>query len=246
MIQSLIPTLLLTGRLEVLVDALDGLIETADDQVLTNVNKTLARPENLSLLIKGICSDASMLDKTLSGSYYHGNGFHKIVLLSGRAFKLRLHHFGSSAKIPMENIHDHRWCFASTILYGDLKMDLFCPSDQGPNSEKTYHFIYQSDKSGGNYKTDFVNVAHLRKSESRLYRPGDSYLMKTHELHRIQNMSGQESVTLILTGKPVSSKCNLYSRRMILEEEKNTVPYRMERMIDMLQALCEKVFPQKN
>jgi hypothetical protein len=247
MIRSLVPTYILNGRFRELEQGLDGLIERGDDETLEIINRTLARPENLSLLIEGICGSKDMLDRTVASSYYHENGFHKIVLLSGRMFKLRLHHFGVTAKIPMENIHDHRWCFASTILSGELNMDLFTVSEKGSRTEKAYHFIYESDKSGGSYRTDFVSVAHLRKSESRTYVTGDTYLMRTHELHRIRNKPGRESVTLILTGKPVGSRCNLYSRReKILEEEKQTVAYDRNVLVRMLGSLSEKVYPKRN
>jgi len=242
----LIPTFILNTRFDKLVDVLDEIIALRDDESMVTANKVLSKPEFLSLLIKGISNSPSMLSRTLAGSYYHENGFHKIVLLSGKFFKLRLHHFGVSAKIPMENIHDHRWAFASTILKGDLKMDLFMPTQKGSRTEKAYHFIYEADKSSGNYNTEFISVAHLKKSESRTYRAGDTYLMNTHELHRIRNTSGQESITLMLTGKPLSSKCNLFARRMILEDEKKTISYGEEKMIDMLEAISEKIYPQKN
>lgn len=223
---------------EKLIQTMDEIIECGDDTSMIAVNQVLAKPENLSLLLSGIINDPVMLSKTVAASYYHENGFHKIVLLSGKQFKLRLHHFGVAAKIPMENIHDHRWNFASTIIKGELKMDLFKIAQKGNNTEKTYHFIYESEKSNGTYKTDFVAEAHLRKSETRSYKPGETYLMETHELHRIKNATGQESITLILTGKPISSKCNLFSKRTILEEEKITKLYSESKMVEMLEGIC--------
>ena len=62
--------------------------------------------------------------------------------------------------------------------------------------------------------------------------------MATHELHRIKNATGQESITLILTGKPISSKCNLFSKRTILEEEKITKLYSESKMVEMLEGIC--------
>ena len=245
LIQSQISNLISTGNFDKLIEVIDAIIDLNDDKLMIAANKALANAENLSSLIIGICKDSDKLNKTIAGSYYHENGFHKIVLLSGKQFKLRLHHFGVSAKIPMENIHDHRWNFTSTIINGNLKMDLFRPTEKTTDAEKVYHFIYESEKSNGNYSTEYVSEAHLIKSESRIYRPGDTYLMKTHELHRIRNSSGEESMTLILTGKPISSKCNLFSRRPILEEEKMTVAYEREKMIEMLENVCEKICPNK-
>ena len=233
------------GRFEKLIETMDEIIECGDNTSMITANQALAKPENLYLLLSRIINDPVMLSKTVAASYYHENGFHKIVLLAGKKFKLRLHHFGVAAKIPMENIHDHRWNFASTIIKGELKMDLFTIAPKGDNTEKTYHFIYESEKSKGTYTTDFVSVAHLRKSETRSYRPGETYLMETRELHRIKNSTGQESITLILTGKPISSKCNLFSKRTILEDEKVTKTYSEVKMIEMLERICETINPSK-
>jgi hypothetical protein len=179
-------------------------------------------------------------------SYYHENGFHKIVLLSGKYFKLRLHHFGVSSKIPMENIHDHRWAFASTILSGTLEMDMFEQCQDVIDENKLIHYVYNSDKSTGSYSTDKIGMVSLNKIETRFYEAGETYLMLPDELHRIKNQEGQESLTLILTGKPENSTCNLYALREINEEEKNTVKYKKAELIKMLDEITEKIYPQKN
>jgi hypothetical protein len=245
-LRSVIESDILNGRFNELIESLDECLEKGNDETLVSANIILARPEILAALIKMICSKPDRLAKTVEASYYHENGFHKIVLLEGRTFKLRLHHFGASARIPMENIHDHRWSFASTILSGELKMDLFTIGSKETQTEEVYHFKYDSEKKTGKYQTYFVAQTHLKKTESRIYQPGATYLMLPHELHRIRNTPNQESVTIILTGKPVNQKCNLYSKRMILEVEKKTMQYEKEVLTQMLNSLAEVIYPQNN
>ena len=231
---------------EHLSDILDKALENASLSQLISINQALAEPTTLSFLIKQLLHNPVIFKRMVRKSYYHENGFHKIVLLSGKNFKLRLHHFGAAARIPMENIHDHRWPFASAILSGELKMDIFRVSPMPANAEELYHFVYSSDKSTGSYSTELKGKAFLERTESRVYTPGESYLMRTEELHRIRNTQGEESITLILTGKPVSNQCNLYSKRPILEEEKKTVAYDPDDMAWMLGNLLEKIHPQLN
>ncbi len=245
-LQSEINEIILNGQLGELATMLDDIIDLSSGEILTSINKMLAIPANLSMLTRTILNNPAILNKVVEESYYHENGFHKIVLLSGRNFKLRLHHFGVAAKIPMENIHDHRWPFASTILSGELKMDIFRVSEQRKNTEALYHFIYGSDKSNGSYTTDLVGKVYLEKAETRIYKPGESYLMLPDELHRIKNSEGQESVTLILTGKPVGGQCNLYAKRHILDKERKTITYQQEDLSNMLSSLIEKIYPQQN
>lgn len=75
---------------------------------------------------------------------------------------------------------------------------------------------------------------------------GQVYSMSPDELHRIKNAYGEESITLILTGKPISKECNLYAKRPILEEEKNSTPYEEKRLRRMLAQINEMVCPKLN
>lgn len=225
---------------------IDKMIGEGKTDVLVMINKILSRPEILNRLISVVMKNDSLWKKALKNSYRHENGFHKIVLLSGKNFKLRIHHFGATAKIPMENIHDHRWPFASTILSGELKMDIFQRTDKETSTEELHHFIYKSDKTNGNYHTDYLGLSYLEKIQERVYYPGDSYLMRTDELHRIKNQDGDESITLILTGKPISKDCNLFARKPMKEEEKQLIHYSENELRKMLDEIKEKIYPQKN
>jgi len=245
-VRSIIVTKLLKGNLNNILQVMDEIIEENDSSVLRELNSILSRPEYLSMLIQLVRNNPEFLEKMQRESYYHENGFHKIVLLEGKNFKLRIHQFGSSAKIPMENIHDHRWPFASSILYGQLKMDLFELAEDYLNAEKLYHFIYNSNKQGGSYSTSLKGVTYLKKIQTRNYSCGDNYLMLPQELHRIKNQPGDESITLILTGKPQGVLCNLYAKRKILEQEKIQKQYSQELLWKMLDQIIEFIYPQKN
>lgn len=245
-LQSLIAGIVLNGQTSELSDLLDSIIAHEDEEILKKINQTLSTAFILTLLIQEVLRTPALFDKVVKDSYYHENGFHKIVLLTGRNFKLRIHQFGASSKIPMENIHDHRWPFASTILSGHLEMDIFSESVVTNESEDLYHFIYNSEKKEGAYQTVQVGLKRLFKSESRTYHPGESYMMRTDELHRVKNSYGDDSVTVILTGKSKGPTCNLYAKRPILEEEKQTVAYHPDLIREMLQRIIESVFPQKN
>ena len=102
--KSIIRNFILNRNLNKLVETIDELLENNSSGILTLVNQALSKPDTLSLLIKEIINDSVLFTRMVEQSYYHENGFHKIVLLSGKHFKLRLHHFGVSSKIPMENI----------------------------------------------------------------------------------------------------------------------------------------------
>lgn len=217
-----------------------------DNHLLAAAHAEITSPFRLRLLIETILRNENWFNKVLEESYYHENGFHKIVLLEGTLFKFRLHHFGSSAKIPMENIHDHRWPFASGVLYGRLHMSMFTTTGDEKISEKLLHYRYDSNKNNGSYGTDLIGSAYLKICEERIYHPGDNYFMDTHELHRITNSLGDESITAILTGKPIRRKCNLFAKRPITSSEKKPKKYSKEALSAMLRILAEKIYPMNN
>ncbi len=235
---------LLAGELKKLFITIDILIQEGGNEMLLSINRFLSIPFNLSVMIHYILKDETLLNHVQKESYYHENGFHKIVLGAGKSFKLRLHHFGSSAKIPMENIHDHRWAFASTILKGSLTMDLFTTTqDEG---EKVLHYRYDSNKQDGAYTIEPLGYTRLKVIERKEYISGKQYLMSTTDLHRIINKPGEESMTLILTGKPISSFCNLYAKRTIKDEEKSPITYNRTTLLKMLSQLSENIYPTSN
>ena len=243
-VQKVITESILRKSINTLKDILDSLLESNNDAVLLQINKVLSSPANLSLIIRKILGDSAAFRKVGKESYYHENGFHKIVILSGKNFKLRLHHFGAQAKIPMENIHDHRWAFASSILTGSLKMDLFKADDN--EGEQLIHYQYNSIKTNGKYSTDVIGSAKLKVIETKEFIAGQQYLMTCEDLHRILNKAGEESMTLILTGKPENVTCNLYARKAIEDNEKSTIPYEKKQLKRMLVQISEKIFPILN
>lgn len=241
--------LLVRGDLAGLQLLMDESILLYNEQVLPAINQVLSRPANVSLLIQSILNKPIAFEAVRKGSYCHENGFHKIVLLQGKYFKLRLHHFGATGKVAMENIHDHRWPFASSILKGDLHMDLFelCdPGEAAEHEELLLHHVYHSDKSSGAYQANLQGVANLKRVQRVCFPEGFTYLLLPDALHRIVNEQNQESITLILTGKPVSNTCNLYARRTITQDEKQTPAYPAQSLRQQLQRISEIIYPKNN
>lgn len=236
--------LIIVGDTGKFIRYLDSLVKDFNEEVLVLINALLAKPGILSMLIRQIISDRNLLTRVLTESYYHENGFHKIVLTAGEHFKLRLHHFGSSTKMPMENIHDHRWPFASNILLGSLKMDIFQPHDS--EGEELIHYRYDSQKSNGAYGIAPLGYKKLKLVRSVEYKAGEQYLMPITHLHRIINKPGEESITLVLTGKPSSPVCNLYARRSITQVEQQPLKYEEKVLVKMLESCIEKIYPTLN
>lgn len=199
--------------------------------------------ENLGHIVEHVCQNHILFDKCLGNSYRHANGFDKIVLLSGSNFKLRLHRFVPDDKQvpPAEHVHNHRWPFASHILQGKLNMDLFEETEN--TSACLFHkYIYNSDKIDGGFSAEYMGINNVScVARDVQYESGTTYSMEPEELHRIrQDVALAPTTTLMLTGKPISTTCKLFSNTRLTFEETRTQPYSREELLEILNYWISK------
>lgn len=217
----------LDAGLPTLTKVIDLFAKSRLPHSLLLVSRFLSSDEVLLKLIEKILNDKTCFARMVAESYYHQNGFDKIVLLSGEGFKVRLHHFhAQSQNAPMENIHDHRWPFASTILNGRFDMLMFEETECAGELRKLY--TYYSDKSTGQYRTDLVGERKLKCIGKYTMEEGVSYIMLPHELHSIVHLPQSEAITLIVTGNNERETCKLYAKGEIEDEQRFMVPYDSE------------------
>lgn len=65
------------------------------------------------------------ISEVSSRSLIHANGFQKIVLGRTPEGQLRLHYWPAGRPTRLENPHNHRWDFASVILFGSYDAVLY-------------------------------------------------------------------------------------------------------------------------
>ncbi|MBA2696048.1 MAG: hypothetical protein H0U62_09490 [Actinobacteria bacterium] len=86
--------------------------------------------DSLGVLVEnqgGLCSwlrslldDPARVREIAARSYWHTNGFAKLVLHTASAFRIRLHVWpAGDGRRGETNPHSHRWDFASAVLAGD-------------------------------------------------------------------------------------------------------------------------------
>ncbi|NHB89167.1 hypothetical protein [Photorhabdus tasmaniensis] len=129
-------------------------------------------------------------------SYLQGNGFYKIVLLEQPEYSIRLHIWlnGISAQ---ENLHSHRWPFASVVTDGHLKSEIWIDSAL-PNTPEYQEFFYIGKHSS-------LREAGTARVELKCYlehQAGDSYVLMPDVLHRVVvNPLSEMTATVICRAK---------------------------------------------
>ena len=140
-------------------------------------------------------------------SYWHPNGFAKLVLQTGRGYKVRLHVWPAGfGRIGETNPHGHRWNFASTILCGDGLYDThYTESDSGMAYER-----YQY--AGGNIAGALSHEAtvHLAVSDERTIHTGLRYDLDTTVIHTVRPLGNALIATFVVQGAPLHESALVY------------------------------------
>jgi hypothetical protein len=214
-----------SGNYKKLCSQIDSLFKsgyvTNQAHVLGNIIACLSEKANRIKLASMLLSCDDAIFKIQSSSYIHHSGFRKIVLLETKLFKLRLHVFEQIGNvIAQENIHDHRWPFASVCLQGDLVSRIFERFEF--EKSRFYHYVYSPVGADNSYTVQGLGIESLRESSLLKIRKGMGYYLPVNMTHRVVNHSGERVITLVITGPPVKDTCNLYAEKEF-EEEKNEV-----------------------
>lgn len=181
---------------------------------------------SITTLLSSIIQSPKLLAEIAARSYWHGNGFLKVVLLD-QGYKLRLHIWFAGTACE-ENIHSHRWGFASHVLTGSLKSELWTdaanddlismpfsqtstPAHASASMLQAEEYIYTAKHQNGSTsilaRKQFVGTTCLQKLQNVTQTAGASYVMTPDQLHRI-NHPGQELVATIICTAPTQVLTN--------------------------------------
>jgi hypothetical protein len=189
-----------TGRIARLVGAIRGEVGLpAARMTLERFGGSSLRPALLEML-----DDATALTRVAARSYRHANGFVKVVLHESEALKLRLHIAEGTAE---ENVHDHRWDFASTVLSGRLEHDIF--TDVPANCGEHFH-EWQYLRTESSAESRYLGDAWVSQSLWQTVAAGQSYALRGVHLHRIRWAEPGTS-TLVATFRSVRASTRLLS-----------------------------------
>lgn len=178
------------------------------DAALAGLLARTATRDWQSSLCQTLLSDDAFAAQVAARSYQHGNGFLKVVL-ADREFKLRLHLWLPGTPCE-ENIHDHRWSIASTILAGELHSEIWADAANDADYDLDgEEFLYRAARA-----CQPAGAVPLKRSPLRLtgrthHQPGDSYALPTSTLHRICNHGDRLVATLMCSSPAVAGHTRL-------------------------------------
>jgi hypothetical protein len=181
--------------------------------------------------LSAIRENIAWLEAVAGQSYRHANGFSKLVLADSECGRLRLHIWepGSAAE---ENIHEHRWHFASAVLAGSIESEVWV--DALDRRAATFEeFIYEvREGKATRWAVGRTRAMCTRKASKHA---GDGYFMLPGVMHRITRTNGV-TATLVCTTMPSRSWNRMLSREGV-EPNVDKRPLQateVKRLIDLL------------
>ncbi|OXM49460.1 hypothetical protein [Amycolatopsis alba] len=143
-------------------------------------------------------------------SYWHPNGFAKMVLHASADFRIRLHVWPEAAEPSRgeSNPHSHRWEFASTVIAGEgMHMVEYGETAAGGDLHTRYWYgVDPADPAA--LRRD--GQARLKKLRAPHVRYGQVYSCDTEVVHTVRPIDASLTATLVLQGPHRSAKTVVY------------------------------------
>jgi hypothetical protein len=174
----------------------ERLSSSSEDELAAalGIVQVLADPGHLSGVLKSLVSDEYLLAAAAKRSYTHDNGFDKIVIAaSPGGWLLRLNVWWPGREPHTENIHNHRWDFASAIVAGSCRAEYFHCAEDG---EEQHAYIYR--RRAGSYTHEYIGTRRAEMVLSSAMAGGTHYIMTHRLMHRVSTSRGQLAATVML------------------------------------------------
>jgi hypothetical protein len=184
--------------IELLATSVDAYV-AGERRALSDAMDVFRDPRVVERLLRSVLADEAWLSETLARSYWHPNGFLKMVLAAGESFQLRMHVWQPVAggQRWCENVHSHRWDFCSVIFMGGYRYQEFVPLAEG----EPYHaYTYDGHSGVDTYGLAAAGVDNLCCTLDAELAAGTHYTLTADALHRVVADQRHLAASLVLQG----------------------------------------------
>lgn len=163
--------------------------------------------EGLPARLDGICRSRSQREAIAERSYWHPNGFVKLVIEDDPgAGQLRFHVW--PREVDDDDVHAHAWWYESVVLEGELQEVVYCEAPLGEGMAMWRHSYGQT----GHRRFAFVDperVGLVRQGAPIVRRAGDRHGGPPDHVHRF-GAAAAPAVTLLRVGRILRRSSPVY------------------------------------
>lgn len=162
--------------------------------------------------LRSLAGSPGLLDEVVDSSYWHANGFAKLVLYNTPDFRVRLHVWLAGENRRGEpDPHSHRWDFASTVLTGaglDIAESRELAERRSAADVACTRYVYDGFEMVEDL--DELKGVYLHETRRFAVRPGNRYTTETTTIHTVAPKGNDLVATLLVQGPHVSSATAVY------------------------------------
>jgi hypothetical protein len=125
-----------------------------------------------------------------------------------------------------EDIHNHRWPFASIVLCGAVRVEQFEEVDfNDPGGIRCERLAYDAAATGPVGRLRHEGKCALRSKRATVYTAGKVYFCDTSTLHAVTKLADTTTATLVVTGAAVDTSALVYQRdgRDLLQDSNDRI-----------------------
>lgn len=169
---------------------------------------------NLRNLLSVALKSPQLLKQIAARSYWHPNGFLKLILArSSTGSTLRIHIWRQQKQQSPPagldtDIHSHRWPFVSFVIAGALDIHEFTETDKAGDEYSKY---ICAPNEAGQYKLKQLGLARLSRCKNQTVGVGKYYSIDTNILHQVFNRS-DETITIVIQGLPARDESLVFRK----------------------------------
>ncbi|MGQ0777082.1 MAG: hypothetical protein ACT4NY_22150 [Pseudonocardiales bacterium] len=193
--RDLEPNRVLPPALARLRDRISAEIGAADR--LKEIGAEFSESTRFAEVLREVLADQDFLAcEVTPRSYRHALGFDKFVLVSQQPlFQVRLHVWSPDHRYGVEHVHNHRFSFVSTVLTGELDVEIHRLDTSRRDMVRFDEF---SDPGSLAWRLHEVGPVGTKLELAMTLSTGSSYYLDSDVLHRVAAAPGKLISTLFI------------------------------------------------
>ena len=167
-------------------------------------------------VLDNLLSSQRELNEVASRSYYHNNGFLKILLIEKRPkYSIRFHIWPEQS-FQAGDVHNHPWDMSGLVLNGSYEWPIYTLGQALEDYEcfGLYECRYLEDYSGNSFHN--IDKVILNQVDKLSFHRGDIFQFSQAQYHSVRKDNFQPAESIVITGNSVGFSAHVVTNRKIM------------------------------
>ncbi|MFT5708328.1 MAG: hypothetical protein ACI9ES_002630 [Oceanospirillaceae bacterium] len=164
-------------------------------------------------VIENLLGNERELNEVASRSYYHNNGFLKVVLIDKRPKYSVRFHIWPEEPFQAPDAHNHPWNMTGLVLNGSYEWPIYTldQNSEGCESFDLFECRYLEDYSGHSFHN--LDKVILSQVDKLSFQQGDIFQFPRTLYHSVRKENSQPAESIVITGDSVGLSANIITNR---------------------------------